>query len=96
MNFHREIKDRSYSFIPSLTTFDQTFGNYKENMANYGELYGVNYVGEVILTNTPHQMTDYPRFIPGQSAKTRFIVAFTVAKAVLFYSGLLRKSLLDP
>ena len=52
------MKDRSWSFIPSLTTFDQTFGNYKENMANYGELYGVNYVGEVISTNTPHQMTD--------------------------------------
>ena len=65
-------------------------------MANYGELYGVNYVGEVISTNTPHQMTDYPRFIPGQPAKSRFIMAFTVVKAVIFYSGLLRKSLLDP
>ena len=53
-------------------------------MANYGELYGVNYVGEVISTNTPHQMTDYQRFIPGHPAKPRLIVAFTVVKAVLF------------
>ena len=71
MHFYREIIDRSYSLMPSQTTFDQTIGNCKENMANYGELYGVNYVGEVISTNTPHQMTDQPRFIPGRQAEPR-------------------------
>ena len=40
-------------------------------MANYGELYGVNYVDEVISTNTPHQITDQPRFIPGRQAEPR-------------------------
>ena len=85
MHFHREITDRSCSLIPSLTTFGQTEGYYKENMANYGELYGVNYVGEVIFTNTPHQMTDQPRFIPGQPAKRgkSWLIPWQICKSSL-------------
>ena len=61
---------RWHSTVSSQTN-QLYLANYAQNMANYGEFYGVNYVGEVIFTNTPHQMTDQPRFIPGQPAKTR-------------------------